>query len=386
MVQGSILFVHGTGVRLAGYRDTFELAKTNAAKAGIGSAFVECAWGDPLGIEFEGLSLPDPIDEGQLQRQSEDFNRWSWLFADPMCELEKLTIRDSSVLQKKPIRGVMPSWLLKWNEVQAYNPSTELRLLLDRAGIDDSAWRRAWRRVVGPGSIAKDAFQSSSHELPEAVQALARAVVAQLHHNLMAQEAAAPSRTLRERMVERLVADWHGAVLAPGGFFVNMIKRLATDHLKQHRSSLTDLVAPFVGDILLYQTHGDTIRRFIRQKIEETDGPVTIVAHSLGGIASFDLLAMPDAPRVHRLVTVGSQSPLLYEIGAIASLKRGQSLPDKFPPWLNIYDRNDMLSYVAGRLLGPVKDVEVESGQPFPAAHSAYFGNEEVWAEIHRFL
>jgi hypothetical protein len=95
---------------------------------------------------------------------------------------------------------------------------------------------------------------------------------------------------------------------------------------------------------------------------------------------------MPGAPRVERLVTVGSQSPLLYEIGALASLKPGQPLPQDFPPWLNIFDRNDMLSYVASRLFPLAKDFEVESGQPFPDAHSAYFANEQAWAEIGRFI
>jgi hypothetical protein len=50
------------------------------------------------------------------------------------------------------------------------------------------------------------------------------------------------------------------------------------------------------------------------------------MVHSLGGIACFDMLALPDPPEVARLVTAGSQSPLLYELGALASLKPPQGL------------------------------------------------------------
>jgi hypothetical protein len=141
-----------------------------------------------------------------------------------------------------------------------------------------------------------------------------------------------------------------------------------------------------LGDILLYQARGDEVRQFIRDKIMQAMPPVTVVAHSLGGIACVDLLALPNPPPIGCLVTAGSQSPLLYEIGALSSVKPPKPLPPGFPPWLNFYDRNDFLSYVARRLFPTVTDIEVESGQPFPNSHSAYFGNAAVWQEIREFM
>jgi hypothetical protein len=44
---------------------------------------------------------------------------------------------------------------------------------------------------------------------------------------------------------------------------------------------------------------------------------VTVVAHSLGEIACVDLLASSEAHGVERLVTLGSQSPFLYQIDAL---------------------------------------------------------------------
>ena len=71
---------------------------------------------------------------------------------------------------------------------------------------------------------------------------------------------------------------------------------------------------------------------------------------------------------------MGSQSPLLYELGALRSLKRGQPLPSAFPPWINLYDPNDLLSYVAEKLFpGRVNDIKVQSGELPLAAHSAYW-------------
>ena len=56
--------------------------------------FVPCAWGDPIGVEFEGESLPDAPTAEKLKKAEEDFAQWNWLFDDPLFELKTLTIRD----------------------------------------------------------------------------------------------------------------------------------------------------------------------------------------------------------------------------------------------------------------------------------------------------
>ena len=58
---GSIVLVHGTGVRLKSYQAIYQSAKNLAASCGLPQQFVPCAWGDPLGVDFEGKSLPDPL-------------------------------------------------------------------------------------------------------------------------------------------------------------------------------------------------------------------------------------------------------------------------------------------------------------------------------------
>jgi hypothetical protein len=384
MPAGTIVFVHGTGVRLKDYQRGLADARECAAGAGIEDALIECAWGDPLGVVFEGLSLPDPPTEGKFRADAEDFARWSWLFDDPLFELDKLTIRDTSALhsdalppgQKSPAEEL-------WECIAGYQPSVALVLLLKRAGLEPF-WEQAWTYVTG-SQIAELAFERSAHELPEASNALARAVVAELHALARGHGRPGPNRAMRDALVLRLLNDWNQVVYGLGGFFAAMFKRAATRALRRHRNALTDTAALPIGDILLYQSRGSEVRDFIRQTIAGAKSPVTLVAHSLGGIACFDLLALPDPPAVARLVTVGSQAAFFYEIEALVSLKRPQPLPAGFPPWLNVYDRNDFLSYVASRLFPGTEDLEVHSGQAFPESHGAYFANDEVWQAIRDF-
>ena len=101
-------------------------------------------------------------------------------------------------------------------------------------------------------------------------------------------------------------------------------------------------------------------------------------------------------PRVRGLITVGSQAPFLYETGALVSLLPNDPLPAHFPPWLNVYDRSDFLSYLAAKVFDPddetskarraIIDFEAISRQPFPQSHSAYFTNVAVWRRIATFV
>ena len=128
----------------------------------------------------------------------------------------------------------------------------------------------------------------------------------------------------------------------------------------------------------------------IKRAIEHAPGEaVTVLAHSLGGVACVDLLAMEDLDgRVDQLITVGSQAPFFYECGALASVEHPKTLPGHFPRrWLNIYDPWDLLAYRAAKVFPQhASDVEVSNGQPFPFAHSAYWSNSKVWDAIGTWL
>jgi pimeloyl-ACP methyl ester carboxylesterase len=177
------------------------------------------------------------------------------------------------------------------------------------------------------------------------------------------------------------VGDWLKRPL------VGIAKRVATRKLVKDRGAISDGTSPAAGDILRFLAHGDEITTFVEQAVESATPPVTLVGHSLGGIMCVSLLARRQLPGVERLVTVGSQSGFFYEIGALPGLPYGTELPDHVPAWLNIYDRRDILSYLAAPLFGErVVDVAVDNGQPFPQSHSAYWTNPAVWREIAAFV
>ncbi|MCK1675243.1 hypothetical protein [Bradyrhizobium sp. 150] len=385
-MAGSLIFVHGTGVRLDRYKASLTTVDNQARRLGIDQQLIPCAWGDPLGIIFEGKSLPDPPDAAIIERDAQETARWSWLLDDPLAELDMLSIRGVPPSPPPP-PGQMPGWVQKLDEIKAYKPGIEVGALLKRIGLGD-LWDVAFQKILASG-IVTTAFERSdeANELADAGIALARAVVAQLHNEAIDHGRPALTAPIRTRLHDLVVEDWGCKVFGLGSILANFAKRVGTQALRRRRNALNATISAPLGDILLYQSRGNDIREFIRQKVTEANGPVTLVGHSLGGIACVDLLALPDPPRVERLVTVGSQSPYFYEIDALASVKKPNPLPSGFPPWLNIFDRNDFLSFVGERLFpGQVEDYEAKSGASFPEAHSAYFGDENVWQKIRAFI
>lgn len=219
--------------------------------------------------------------------------------------------------------------------------------------------------------------------------AVARAVVAQALINQAEDDDSPviPDAAARDRVVVVLVDALGGVDMGLGGAVAaharGLALRMVSRRLRRRRGAITDAAYPAAGDILLYQARGDGIRSFIADLVEAAAPPVVLLTHSLGGIAAVDLLASRAMPTVRLLVTVGSQAPFLYEIGALWSLSHTESLPTGFPRWLNVYDPRDVLSYLGARVFpGRVEDVEVDNGQPFPQSHSAYWTNRTVWDEI----
>jgi hypothetical protein len=153
-------------------------------------------------------------------------------------------------------------------------------------------------------------------------------------------------------------------------------------------------ISPGLGDILLYQRRGEDILAAIEAKIVELSaqgGKLVVLGHSLGGIMLVDLLSRPRAAGklpVSRLITAGSQSPMLFKCDALGTMRLKVALPagSPFTPWLNIFDRNDFLSFCGSRafpgVTTGVEDFEVECGVPFPEAHSAYFHLDAVYNKI----
>ena len=384
-LKPTLLFVHGTGGRLAAVAPFLSELQRQINRFEIDCELVECIWGDPIGVEFEGKSLPDYTEGAALTEHDRlEEAEWSYLDADPLFGLRLLAIPGETANTKQALRAE-PAWESALTDIRKYEPSPDLLALLHRGGIQ-SAWPAAWQELLG-NPIVKAAFRASANNTAEPSQALAQAIIAKVIADAYAKGSIPVTRALRAKLVERLKFDWKVDVRGIGTLIANFVAGVATEKLRTHRHGWSTAASLRVGDILLYQQHGERVRDFLAQKIARCRPPVVLIAHSLGSIACVDLLSSPGAPpSVAKLITMGSPAPLFHEFGALASLRTGEDLPPHFPEWLNFYDQNDFLSYVGARLFSKVRDVEIRSGLPFPASHSGYFQADETWIEIKRFL
>lgn len=395
----TLLFVHGTGVRGPDFDKSFAIVKEQARQA-LGAIDVQaCLWGDALGASLlqGGASVPSydaarRAAEPEEQTRRQENVRWSLLYDDPLYELRSLTalagddgFGDGGAPQSRPSVVTLP----QLRQI-AFGPATAARLA--RARHDVAALREAAvARLVGDGTFEHAIDSPPLADDATRKPAVARAFVAAWTGAAIDRELPALSGELRDLMVQDTVASLGGATAGLKDLFAGCLVGLAqvtvNPLVRAYRRQATDAATPKIGDILKYQVHGAAVRNYIAARIQACDGPVWVLAHSLGGIASFELLATRALPQVRGLVTVGSQAPFLYELDALATLRFGAPLPTDFPDWLNVHDLDDLLSYVGEELFpGRVRDIAVASGQPFPISHGAYWENDAFWIAMKSFV
>ncbi|PHJ57499.1 hypothetical protein VF14_21460 [Nostoc linckia z18] len=385
----TVIFVHGTGIREREYNQTFEIIeqKIHAQRPDVKVA--PCLWGE-LGAKFNAHGASIPLEDATLalsqKEEDADIILWRQLYRDPLYELRLLSLKP--IESGNPF-GEEPGDILQ-SRVASFTPVSQLQAKLQEAGITE-VFEQAREIVIRSEPYERALLTVSESDLSEYYGAIARAIVAQAMFLSEQQEIFPPILTdaqLRDKVVELLTLALTEAELGLGRWLLKPLVELAlpmgTNYIKGNRFELTDKISPMPGDILLYQARGEKIRAFIQQQIEQAQPPVVLIAHSLGGIACVDLLVQQQLSQVELLVTVGSQAPFLYEINALYSLEYGQLLPEHFPQqWLNIYDLRDFLSYVGKKIFPDrVQDVVVDSRQPFPRSHGAYWTNTKTWEAI----
>jgi hypothetical protein len=76
---------------------------------------------------------------------------------------------------------------------------------------------------------------------------------------------------------------------------------------------------------------------------------------------------------------------MLYAIDALERIRWGRAQATPFTPWLNLYNRQDFLSFRAAKIFAGVpgiRDEAVDPGVPFPESHSAYWYHDKVYQLI----
>lgn len=405
-----ILFVHGTGVRRERHDAVFGTIQ-NALLQRLPTWEVQsCYWGDEFGaaLAADGASIPQlsktrgALDGFAAGPPDQEAAEWSLLLADPLCELRVLEgLGQADQRNGFPGARAAGENVLERLNGQALIPTAgaeadQLALLLGTTGLAEYFPDAQIR--VGKSDEFRNAALSAvdSTEAAEVTIAAARALVADLLATAGAEALCTGDE--RDRIVDLLCERIGGTARFPGGRVGAFLGRLALrvsaqPALNHWRGSLTRTTTPALGDILRYQARGAALREFLRQRINAGPGPTVVLGHSLGGVALVDLLALSAVGEplqgVELLVTVGSQAPFLCELGASVGLESGRPLPDGFPNWLNIFDRQDLLAYLAEPVFKGdprVTDHEVSSRQPFPTCHSAYWKLPGVYDRIGRAI
>ncbi|TRU18245.1 MAG: alpha/beta hydrolase [Microcystis aeruginosa Ma_QC_B_20070730_S2] len=410
-MNANFIFVHGTGVRQPAYRITLKKIRKHLKKEDKSFPVYECYWGDKFGSKLNegGKSIPtfdtNRSVGGYLSDEDYKIALWHLLYQNPFFELEILSLREPennyTPGRELPGKGLDQS-------IRNFTPPQELINRLAEAGIKEEIFQQAKKKIIEDDNYRNAINQAQLSTMGDYRWAIAKALVAQsaiLVSETDGVQALCLTGDSRDQIVteivsaiggsERGVVDWvknllqeklpkllDSAVVTT----TNSILQIPTGLALRKRGSLSESIAATAGDVIMYQSRGQKIRDFIREKIEGIKSrPAILIAHSLGGIAAVDLLLEPDPPKVDLLVTIGSQAPLLYEWNALTNMEyqTGARLPDTFPKWLNIYDERDFLSYIgSGIFPDQVEDIKVSNGQPFPTSHGAYWNNPKVWSAI----
>ncbi|AEW93935.1 MULTISPECIES: lipase family protein [Streptomycetaceae] len=390
----SVVFVHGTGVRAESYERTHEKVVRGLAAARPDATVVRCYWGDAFGARLALGGVSIPVREGTRavpgEAAADDPTAlWSLLLADPFAELHA-----HAAAAPRQAGGFVPGRADPWRAFADRVRSLPAALAASGGAAEPGSGTARLLPEAAERTAREIAALSGGAPDDAGVTAVtARAVVAETLRLAAGEEPAQepPPVDGEERdalvaaITEALGGTDRGALADAGRWLLRRGLTWAvwdySEAARRHRTRITGGAVPATGDILRYQARGEALRDRVAETVRaaraaDPGRPVVLLAHSLGGIACVDLLATDPGLRVDLLVTVGSQAPFLYELDALTGLRRGEPLPPAFPRWLNVYDERDLLGFVAAGIFpGRVRDLRVDTRQPFPWSHSAYFAH-----------
>jgi hypothetical protein len=332
----------------------------------------------PPGATGRGPALAETPHHGDASDADADVAAWAALYADPYAELALAAAAAPPAIERPP--GRQPPE----EEFRARLTALPAQVRISEAELGDglahAARELAGHPLLGP---AADALA------PQELAALAaRALTARMIVDALDADAPlVPAGDVRDAVAERLAvalgAPPRGTERGVRSLLARTAGAAASRAALRRRRALTQAAHPAAGDILRYLSRGAAVRADLRDLVAGLEPPVVLVGHSLGGIIALDTLIAEPLPAVRLLVTAGSQGPFLYESGSLPTLEHPAPLPPHVPDWLNLYDPRDLLAYLGGPLFpGRVTDVAVDSRQPFPASHSAYWTNPDVYRHV----
>lgn len=170
------------------------------------------------------------------------------------------------------------------------------------------------------------------------------------------------------------------------------------------REPVHQRVALFLGDVFVYLKRRDKmgaeepILKVVladldaaRQAKGDTNEPLIVVGHSMGGNVLYDCLTRfrPDI-HVDFFVTVGSQVAVFEELKLFSASDETLPSPDvpkvKMPQnirhWFNVFDHSDVLGFAASKVFDGVEDFEFDTGKWLLSAHGGYFSQATFYHRL----
>ena len=417
--MGTLVVVHGAGVRGDGIPKLEQNIRDGIAKldpATKGAKELQalevrtCAWGPAAGANpvRVAATLPAGLStravDGEPDDDLKEAARWALLFDDPLFELRLVAQAPAASSDGVAVNDTLAADAAA-GQVRALPQHADE--VLPGTGITAEQLGAAANAIADSRELGDAANAIGTAADLDFAEMMARAIVAQIISGYReTPPGMAPplveSTTIRDGFVDtiaaRLVPDGtRGAMDFFKARIGDFLARKATAIAADHRLRGQEGSAGLVGDVVYYLRRGDAIAAEIAKSLEGLSRPVVALGHSLGGIVLVDVLSRSNHPPVDLLVTVGSQSPILFAYDALERSrdKRTGGEPyssnhPPFTPWLNIYNRNDFVSFLASDIfkkeLGDdgldIVDRELHLPKAFPEAHGAYWFDQATFEFI----
>jgi hypothetical protein len=126
------------------------------------------------------------------------------------------------------------------------------------------------------------------------------------------------------------------------------------------RTEVISGTTEFLGDVFVYQRHRAAIQQRLFDALAKNglkatqDHPITVMAHSLGGIVSLDAALRPTDPLwIKTFITFGSQPAFFQVMDTREGLSpytadRPAKLPATIGRWINFWEPMDLLAFLQG--------------------------------------
>jgi hypothetical protein len=389
-----LVFVHGITVRRDRFKRLLHDVQDGFRDAGSQLKVTGCFWGD-LGRSagYTGASIPGSlagtrgIDEASPPHA--DAALLMVLLESPLAELASLRDAQEFGIDAVGFLPVPPEVVQRNEALRAAEAPVSMRLTAAATGFTGPQTPLDADQIakVVHAVLAEAARADRTLDAVQLTGPISRSITAGLYQIAVAED------DLTGEFRWNQAAGVVGAALneqlgGQKGLFSDLASDALTVALRHGlRRRIMPGLSLFMGDVLAWFANRNAILERVDQAVRAagTDVPLVLVGHSLGGVIAFEYCLRADRD-IELLATVGSQVGFFGELGVLSGARPATSSKLDQPPrvrtWRNLYDPDDALGFLAEPIFNRVRDIELDTGAPFPAAHSEYWHLSDTYAKL----